>query len=487
VFTTVAYHELNGVVVNKEFMSAGNSQYPQYTQCLKDRSNVTDVTDLTRFIFDGYAAGNYTNTTGQSCQKDYLDYLSTLKAPEVDRRNFIFVCNITMNLTTTQCNYTDNASLPNYCLSETKGLPGCTLHYSSYLLYVVVACNTIKFICMCVTTKMLWNDGGSILATVGDATASFLAVPDKTTQKRCIAGTAYHALDTDYTSTTSRTEYARKARANMIDIMRFQWSMSSIFCVAFITIVVVLIIISNHMANTLDLRELSSPDGMGFVRMIIVTNSPQVLLSMTYFSCNSFSSAQCAAEEWATYATTRKSLRVTWPRGKQRSTYWLSLPYRYSVPLISLFLLLHFLLSQTIFIGRSQYFDSIGNTIARGDNGLTSAVYFSQQYSYITFATGFLLIVYQFASSRRSLNNRMPYHKNSSALISAMCHMNDPYNLGKQYSEDELWEIAGGPLTWGVTREPIESDGTEGSMDIPGHCSFSPDMVASPVRGKRYE
>lgn len=91
----------------------------------------------------------------QSCQTDYLDYLSTPRAPRVDRRNSIFVYNNTTKSTITTYNYTDPNGLLEYCLTETKGLPGCTLHYWSHLLYVVVACNIVKVACMTVTAKML--------------------------------------------------------------------------------------------------------------------------------------------------------------------------------------------------------------------------------------------------------------------------------------------------------------------------------------------
>lgn len=52
------------------------------------------------------------------------------------------------------------------------------------------------------------------------------------------------------------------------------------------------------------------------------------------------------------YYLRKKPLRVTAPQGQQRSTYYLHLPYRYSVPLIVTSALLHWLVSQSIFLVR---------------------------------------------------------------------------------------------------------------------------------------
>lgn len=49
-------------------------------------------------------------------------------------------------------------------------------------------------------------------------------------------------------------------------------------------------------------------------------------------------------------ATRYKALRVTNPKGQQSSTYFLQLPYRYSVPLLAISILLHWVLSGCIYI-----------------------------------------------------------------------------------------------------------------------------------------
>lgn len=150
-------------------------------------------------------------------------------------------------------------------------------------------------------------------------------------------------------------------------------------------------------------------------------------------------------------------------------------------------LLIHFVLSQSVFIGRSQIFDALGNNTGQGIDGAVSAIYFNQKYRWVTLGLGFLLTAYLFYSTYATSSHRMPFHGNGSAVISAMCHMSDPYLVGKQFTQEELREAAMKPLIWGATRQPIEGDGTNGSMDLPGHCSFSTDTVEKPISGKRYE
>ena len=65
---------------------------------------------------------------------------------------------------------------------------------------------------------------------------------------------------------------------------------------------------------------------------------------------NAIYTAQLGAHEWSEYASRRKPLRVSFPRGNQISTYWLQLPFWYSFPLSAALAALHYLISQSIFL-----------------------------------------------------------------------------------------------------------------------------------------
>jgi hypothetical protein len=65
----------------------------------------------------------------------------------------------------------------------------------------------------------------------------------------------------------------------------------------------------------------------------MMANTPQVVYSILYFAFNGALTAMAQADEWSQYAVHRKGLRVsTATKTEQRSTYFLSLPYRYSIP-----------------------------------------------------------------------------------------------------------------------------------------------------------
>ena len=83
----------------------------------------------------------------------------------------------------------------------------------------------------------------------------------------------------------------------------------------------------------------------GTIPMVLLANAPQVFVSIAYFFCNNMLTVMSLAVEFNGYAAKRKTLRVSWPKGLQRSTYYLSLPYRYSIPLIISHIIIHWLVS----------------------------------------------------------------------------------------------------------------------------------------------
>jgi hypothetical protein len=115
----------------------------------------------------------------------------------------------------------------------------------------------------------------------------------------------------------------------------------------------------------------------GFFAIVFFANVWQLLLSLLATSLNAFFACFCVESEWQSYAVQHnykssrtwfgnyfcrynavdqgdvaqgKTLRVTSPRGQQRSTYFLALPVRYALPLILTSFLLHWALSQSLFL-----------------------------------------------------------------------------------------------------------------------------------------
>jgi hypothetical protein len=89
---------------------------------------------------------------------------------------------------------------------------------------------------------------------------------------------------------------------------------------------------------------------MGFISHVIYANIWQVVLSLVYLAYNALLTCMVVGDEWSRFASRRKLLRVTHPRGIQRSTYFISMPYRYGVPLMIANTVLHIMISQSLFI-----------------------------------------------------------------------------------------------------------------------------------------
>ena len=186
---------------------------------------------------------------------------------------------------------------------------------------------------------------------------------------------------------------------------------------------------------------------------------------MTY---NSLFTCMLLAEEWRGYAHKRKALRVTSASAKQRSTYWLQLPYRYSVPLLVASSTLHWLVSQSIFLVRVTAQDDTG---AEDPWESLSTCGYSNIAIIFVIAFGVLVVSVGIANGFRKFDGTMPLVRSCSAAISAACHPPEgDVNASSQ------------KLMWGVVDEGIASD------DSPaiGHCCFTSFKVSAPIESHLY-
>jgi hypothetical protein len=192
-----------------------------------------------------------------------------------------------------------------------------------------------------------------------------------------------------------------------------------------------------------------------------------------------------ANREWAQYAIKRASLRVTLPSAGQRSTYFLQLPYTFSVPLLIASTLLHWLVSQSIFLARIAVYrdgelvtiERIGayNNIPKNNMGVLSAVGYSDSALLTSIGWGSALVVFcLLVAGICTYPKGLPVGGTNSAVISATCHV--------KYGMDEAGksevDIANQQLKWGVT--------IPGSRNVVGHCCFSSSEVEGPKKGYLY-
>jgi hypothetical protein len=93
-------------------------------------------------------------------------------------------------------------------------------------------------------------------------------------------------------------------------------------------------------------------DPAGLISNVLVANLPQLILSIIYIFYNSMLSTFLIQREFSLMYAKRKPLRVSDPVGIQRSSYFISLPLRYGVPLYLMSGIMHWLTSQSLFLAR---------------------------------------------------------------------------------------------------------------------------------------
>lgn len=94
---------------------------------------------------------------------------------------------------------------------------------------------------------------------------------------------------------------------------------------------------------------------------------------MLYLANNSLLTCQLVSEEWAGYAKERKTLRVSHPVGIQRSSFFISMPMKYGIPLLAANATLHWLVSQSLFLVSTTAF--YPNDVEDTSNSFTTTGY----------------------------------------------------------------------------------------------------------------
>ena len=203
---------------------------------------------------------------------------------------------------------------------------------------------------------------------------------------------------------------------------------------------------------------------LGIVGNILLANSAQVILSFLYLSYNSIFTCQLLSQEWTSYTSKRKPLRVTSPTGSQRSTYFLQLPYTYSLPLMAFSGLLHWLVSQSIFLARVTIYDGPDSIDVDRDEGISTCGYSCIAIIFVLFA-GSLLLTLGFANGFRRYSSGIPLAATCSVAISAACH---------PPADDNDADF--GHVQYGEVK-------TENGVR---HCTFTSHVVTTPVAGELY-
>ncbi|KAL9122400.1 MAG: hypothetical protein Q9187_001037, partial [Circinaria calcarea] len=295
-----------------------------------------------------------------------------------------------------------------YCLAEASS-PICTVSLSRPLLVVVIVCNAIKLICLASTLALTSFEP---LITVGDAIASFISDPDPTT--------------------VNQVWTAPLVLLGLNNTNGKPMALSELWAQGFGTVSTGFII--------------TATIALPLTANVIVANTPQLLISFVAVFYNGLLTCMLLSSEANDFARRRKTLRVSRPRGPQRSTYWLQLPYRYAVPLLVAMGALHWLVSQSIFLARVNIYDKYGhlaptatsNAYLKPQNSLSSCGW-SPKAIIFALILGGAIILTLYLLGFRKYDAGMPVVGSCSAAISAACHR-----------LDEGPEVAELPLKYGV-------------------------------------
>ncbi|KAI1776297.1 hypothetical protein F4818DRAFT_413614 [Hypoxylon cercidicola] len=323
-----------------------------------------------------------------------------------------------------------------YCLAEP--LDGkCYVALLPTLLMGVTLCVIAKTCTAIIVTVVLIRRDQTPLVTLGDAIASFIENSDPVTAGLCTLGQSdvrrlLADKDNHLISGAWQWRPSRRPRATVIPTS--VWLMSYLIFALSILICGVCLGMAHltgvHFAGGSFLQSDQNPFIQGPFTLfggIITTNSPQLLLSLYYLAYNSLYTRLQTAREWAVFLEEYRPLRVTDPKGEQHATYWLQLPYKYSIPLIIVSIGLHWLLSDAIylFVSIGGYYEELTRG-AQPDPSLppntTVNVGFSIYALWTMMVVLCVLAVFPIHLSLELLPLHMVNIGNNSFALSAACH-----------------------------------------------------------------
>ncbi|PIA99817.1 hypothetical protein CB0940_02499 [Cercospora beticola] len=361
-----------------------------------------------------------------------------------------------------RCNMTRTTVEVDYCLAAQS--PGkCTAKVSLSLLAVVMGCNVVKVLVLCAMAGMNLKSFKP-LVTIGDAVKYFLEEPEDsakgrgpisvmdvvapgrtpTTWQRPGVRIVHVPIQDEgggagAVSRTGEVGTSRSKPAPFIQESDHWWRTPSVglfspwkiclfLCVIMWLVAACMIAVaflddgisSESKLNFKDFNFSSLvglPESASLSLYIIVPNIPQLLVSFAYVFYNNSLTCMLLTYETTQFATKRKFLRVSDPEGQQKSTYWLQLPYQYSIPLLSTMALLHWLISRSLFFKAVEYYDPAGEM---SEESYTACA-FSPLALILSCSLGALLILVFCALSLRKVHRGMPLMGSCSIAISAAC------------------------------------------------------------------
>ncbi|MCJ1283445.1 hypothetical protein MMC26_002774 [Xylographa opegraphella] len=385
-----------------------------------------------------------------------------------------------------------------HCLSQTTE-EHCKLQFSLYLIVIVIIFNFIKAILM---AYLAFGLTASPMMTIGDAIASFLNDTDGSTKGCCLHSRREFEALVDDLDNSDGPKWVHGPRQWTMNRKRW-FSASSktrwmfFFMLYFSAIVGCVTLLAYGIVHIVGPKDIStlwnlglgavhtgtlinwsipSTGSAGLIGCVLLANLAQPILSFLYFLYNGLFTCMLAELEWSNLIWVKKGVRVSnKPQGDQRSSYFLQLPYRYAIPIMMLSGVLHWLVSQSIFLVDVQSYDfagqpdqCLGNSYQSCGSHLTCG--WSPAAIMSVIIVGVFMIAFGFLTGRRRYRAGMPLAASSSTVISAACHVN------RELEPKDLPYLR---IKWGVMS-------TGDTNDEIGHCAFSALEPKMPEEGHLY-
>ncbi|TRX89715.1 hypothetical protein FHL15_009465 [Xylaria flabelliformis] len=346
-----------------------------------------------------------------------------------------------------------------HCLAEPIQT-SCKVGVSNVLLLMVILSILIKVIQGGI---VVWKLPSASLVTPGDAIESFILYPDPVTEglgtldivdaRRIEFHKRKHWSDVQDSGLKLTTEIQPRRWKEPLRRLRHIIPYGTWIKTYSLLFAGVILLSAGFAASSLSTRNdysesLDHSDGVlsisawdyhhppGYFATVLLANTPQLILSVCYFSYNSLLTQFNVEKEWNAFSISYQPLRVSYPAGQQVSSYRLQLPYRHSVPLILISIALHWVLSNAVFLYANEggyWYPSLGLYKFEGPSSVSEgsliAVGFSPLFFLVLFVASFLLVILPpVLLGFYKMKGHMVTGGWNSLVISAACHVPNSEN-----------------------------------------------------------
>ncbi|KAJ5355450.1 uncharacterized protein N7496_012662 [Penicillium cataractarum] len=355
----------------------------------------------------------------------------------------------------------------------------CKTSIAPLFLILVIVCVSIKAVCFLLTLHLTKRD--TPLCTIGDAIQSFINKPDIHTRYACLASKAEYEIFSRrrsprwsgrLTFDSSDTWHCRRQRW-IAAVDKRQWWIFTLSWASGMTLIAFLVSGKITPRNTTLFSspiDLSLPNHSHTLPSMLIANMPQLLMSYVYLGLNNIMSTILAMNEWCGYSAESgkppKGLRVTSPAPgtEQRSTYFLSVPYKWGVPTMIAMTISHWLVSEMIIFGQSEFWTKYLRNSAPRQNMEFLYGHVPEMARAVP-VNGAICLILVMVCLLMKFPGGIPLAGCCSASIAAACQ---PLDLREGFARD----LAQKKLKWGVVLRPDETD------PAIGHATFTADEVS---------